>query len=254
MFTDIRGFSRMAERLGPTDTCRLVSDVMDRITARVKEFGGVVVDYAGDGMLAMWNAPDDMPDHAAQACRAGLAMLADMPGLSADWYERCGAQLGVGIGINTGPALVGNTGSRFKFKYGPFGHTVNLASRVEGATKQLRMPILITGHTHAQLGGQFATRRLSRVRVVGIRDPVDLYELHAECATPEWQQRRDAYEKSLAMFEAGEWAKTCQMVYPLLAGQSNNYDIPSLDLVHRSIECIKNPPDPFDPVLDLKSK
>ena len=92
------------------------------------------------------------------------------------------------------------------------------------------------------------------MRVVGIQGAVDLYELHAETATQEWLQRRDAYEKSLDMFEAGEWSKTCQMVYPLLAGQSDNYDIASLDLVARSIECIKNPPDPFDPVLDLKSK
>src|SRR5262249_3914585 len=148
-------------------------------------------------------APDDLPDHAAQACRAALAILGDMPGLNADWREQCGQPLGVGIGINTGTALVGNTGSRHKFKYGPFGHTVNLASRVEGATKQLRVPVLITGNTHAQLGGQFATRRLCRVRVLGLRDPIDLYELNAESPTEEWLQRRDAYEKALAMFEAG---------------------------------------------------
>jgi adenylate cyclase len=254
MFTDIRGFSRLSESLTPSDICRLVSDVMDRITERVKESGGVVVDYAGDGMLAMWNAPEEQPDHAALACRAALAMQADLPSISADWRERCGTPLGLGIGINTGMALVGNTGSRHKFKYGPFGHTVNLASRVEGATKQLRVPVLITGNTCAQLNGQFATRRLCRVRVVGIRDAVDLYELHAECATPEWGQRRDVYEKALALFESGDWARTCQTIYPLLSGQSSNYDIPSLDLVSRSTVCLKDPPEEFDPVLDLKSK
>ncbi len=64
LFSDIRGFSRLAERLGPTDTCRLVSDVMERLTTHVVEAGGVVVHYAGDGLMAMWNAPKDVPDHA----------------------------------------------------------------------------------------------------------------------------------------------------------------------------------------------
>jgi adenylate cyclase len=227
---------------------------MDRITQRVKEFNGVVVDYYGDGMVAMWNAPTEQSDHAALTCRAALAVLGDLPALSAEWRERAGIPLGVGIGINTGKALVGNTGSKLKFKYGPFGHTVNLASRVEGATKQLRIAALITGSTHAQLGNTFATRRLCRVRCVGINDPVDLHELHAEKATPEWLARRDAYEKALALFEAGEWAKTCQAAQALMESQGGNFDIPCIDLLARSLECIKNPPDVFDPVLDLKSK
>ena len=95
--------------------------------------------------------------------------------------------IGLGIGINSGPALVGNTGSLQKFKYGPLGHTVNLASRVEGATKHLGVSLLITGSTREQLGDHFATRRLCRARVVGIAGEVELHELHAESASPEWQ-------------------------------------------------------------------
>jgi adenylate cyclase len=254
MFSDIRGFSRLAEKLGPTDICRLVSDVMDRITARVKEFEGVVVDYFGDGMLAMWNAPADQPEHAPLACRAALGILSDLPGLSAEWREKVGTPLGVGIGLNTGRALVGNTGSRYKFKYGPFGHVVNLASRVEGATKQMHIPLLITGSTKAQLGDAFATRRLCKVRVVGIQDAVDLYELRAESAPAEWLGRRDAYEQALTLFEAGQWHQAYQAIYPLLAGQAGSLDVPSLELASWSLECLKNPPERFDPILELKSK
>jgi adenylate cyclase len=254
MFSDIRGFSRLAEKLGPTDICRLVSDVMDRITARVKEFEGVVVDYFGDGMLAMWNAPAEQPDHAALACRAGLAILGDLPALSAEWREKVGTPLGVGIGLNTGRALVGNTGSRYKFKYGPFGHVVNLASRVEGATKHMQIPLLVTGFTQAQLGDPFATRRLCKVRVVGIQDAVDLYELRPETAVPEWLSRRDAYEKALALFEAGQWHQAYQAVSPLLAGQTGSLDVPSLELAAWALECLKTPPANFDPILELKSK
>jgi adenylate cyclase len=254
LFSDIRGFSRIAEQLNPRDTCQLVGDVMERLTARIRRHSGVVVDYIGDGLLAMWNAPADQPDHALLGCRAALAMLGELPGLSAEWEKRIGRPLGLGIGLNTGPALVGNMGSQSKFKYGPLGHAVNLASRVEGATKQLGVPILITGSTHAALGGGFATRRLCRVRVVGIAGEVDLHELHAEQATPEWLAHRDTYETGLVQYESGLWAEACRTLYPLLAGQQGNFDLPTLALVGRSIECLKAVPAAFDPVVELSSK
>jgi len=208
----------------------------------------------GDGLMAMWNAPTDQSDHAVLACRAALAMLGELPDLSREWREVLSGPLGLGIGLNTGTALVGNCGSRHRFKYGPLGHTVNLGSRVEGATKHFGIPALITGSTRALLGDQFATRRLCRVRVVGVSGAVDLYELHAESATPEWLAHRDTYENALALFEAGEWAAACRAIYPLLAGQEGRYDFPSLDLVVRSIECLKNPPKDFDGVVELSSK
>src|SRR5438270_1912683 len=127
--------------------------------------------------MVMWNAPTGQADHAARGCRAALAMLADLPGLDAHWRDRLGGPLRLGIGLNTGRALVGNTGSRIKFKYGALGNTVNLASRVEGATKQLGVPLLITGATRAPVGESFAARRLCRARLTGIADPVDLDEL-----------------------------------------------------------------------------
>src|SRR5439155_2452425 len=132
------------------------------------------------------NAPVDQPDHAALACRAALAMLAELPAINSTWQETLGITVGVGVGVNTGPAMVGNTGSSYKFKYGPLGHAVNLASRVEGATKQLKVPILLTGSTRALLGDDFALRRLCKVRVVGIHEPVDLYELCGTACAAEW--------------------------------------------------------------------
>jgi adenylate cyclase len=258
LFCDIRGFSQTAERITPRDTCKLIGDVMDRMTERIKEYNGVVVDYMGDGLLAMWNAPAEQPDHAALACRAALAMQADMPALSAEWEPVVGGTLGLGVGLNTGNALVGNTGSKFKFKYGPLGHTVNLASRVEGATKHLHIPTLITGSTRALIGDQFATRKLCRARVVGVRNPVELYELHAEQAAPEWLTRRDAFEKALEQFEKGEFTATLDVLHGLRTvpgpGQRGKYDIPSLELATRALECMKNPPEEFDPVMELKNK
>jgi len=227
---------------------------MERLTICVRSFDGSVVDYAGDGLMAMWNAPVDHPDHAARGCRAALAMQAMLPQLDADWHDRLGTPLKIGIGLNTGPAMVGNTGARSRFKYGPLGHTVNLASRVEGATKQFGVPILITGSTKAQLGEGFATRRVGKVRVVGIHGAVDFYELFAETASPEWLARRDAFEEALGLYEAAQFGNACRVVHPLLSNQEGNYDVPSLNLVVRAAEAIKNPPDKFDGVFELSSK
>jgi adenylate cyclase len=254
LFSDIRGFSGLSERLGPAEVCRLVGDIMERLTARIVEHAGVVVDYIGDGLLAMWNAPQAQADHAAMACRAALAMLDELPALNAQWQPIVGAPLGLGIGLNTGPARVGNIGSRRRFKYGPLGHSVNLASRVESVTKHLGVPVLITGSTRKHLGENFATRRLCRAKVSGIAAPVELYELHAQEAVPEWRARRDAYEAGLAHFEAGRWAEACQTLYPLLTEQPGDYDVPSLTLVGRAIECLKSPPARFDPVLEFLQK
>jgi adenylate cyclase len=254
LFSDIRGFSALAERLGAQDTCVLVREVMEQITEEVRRFDGVVVDYSGDGMMAMWNAPASQPDHAVLACRAALAILAGLPKLSEAWSARLGRPLAVGLGLNTGPALVGNTGSRHKFKYGPLGHTVNLASRVEGATKHLGVPVVITGSTHALVGERFATRKLCRARLEGMTDPADLYELHAEEVQPDWLTRRDGYEQSLDLYMAGQWPACCRTLLPLLPAVEGQYDIPSLSLATRALECLKSPPKTFDPIWDLGGK
>jgi adenylate cyclase len=253
LFSDIRGFSRMAERLGPMDTFRLAADVMDRLTARVQETGGIVVHYAGDGLMALWNAPKDVPDHAARACRAALAMLADQPAFDADWQERLGGPVRLGIGLNTGRALCGNTGSKQKFHYGALGHAVNVASRVEGATKQLGIPIIITGSTHAQLGDGFATRRLCRAHLAGIDDVTELHELHGETTTEEWQEWNATYERGLALYEAGRWLEACRTLHTLLFGEAE-HDRPTLMLLSRATTALQEPPEPFDPVIDLGHK
>jgi adenylate cyclase len=254
LFSDIRGFSGLSERLSPEETCRLVGDVMERLTARIADHGGVIVDYIGDGLLAMWNAPAIQMDHAALACRAALAMIDELPALNRDWQTILGAPFGLGIGINTGVARVGNIGSRRRFKYGPLGHAVNLASRLEGLTKQLGVTALVSESTWKKLNGTFATRRLCRVRVVGIASPLNVFELHSASEDPQWNARRDAYESALTQFETGHWAEACRTLYPLVAEQPNQYDVPSLTLIGRAVECLKSRPTKFEPVLDFVHK
>jgi adenylate cyclase len=256
LVSDLRGFSTLSERLGPQDTCRLVRDLMERLSVRIVEQAGVIVSYLGDGLLAMWNAPAAQADHAARACRAALAIREEMPALSAAWQAVAGAPLKIGIGVNTGLAQVGNTGSSRKFMYGPLGNSVNVASRVEGATKHLGVPVLITGPTLALAGDAFATRRLCQLRVAGIQSPVDLYELHGETASAEWLAFRDRYEQALALYEGRQWFKTCQILLALMeeSGGPGQHDQPTLKLARRAFSCLESPPDPFDPVMDLSGK
>jgi adenylate cyclase len=253
LFSDLRNFSGISERLGPRETFRLMQDVMELQTAAIRRFDGVVVDYYGDGLLAMWNAPAAQADHAARACRAALAIVSELATLSATWRAVIGEDLAIGVGINTGAALVGNTGSRVKFKYGPMGPTVNLANRVESASKQLGVPVLITGATRAKLDKSFDTRRLCRCRLVGAAEAVDVFELTQQ-SSPEWNARRATFETALAQYEAGEWADACQTIYPLLADHRGHYDVPSLSLLSRAVECLKIPPKSFDPVVKFTQK
>jgi len=256
LFSDLRGFTTLSERLGAHKTCDMLRDMMERLSERIVEQGGVIVDYAGDGILAMWNAPAKQPDHALRACRAGLAMLSELPALNARWGDEAAGSLALGIGINTGEALVGNTGSKRKFKYGPHGHAVNLASRVQDATKKLGLPLLITASTRDRLPATMPTRRIGRVVLPGVREPVVAYELFGERASPEWLSRRDTYETALTLFEGGQWSRACQALMPLLdkEGQGTVYDTPTLKLMRRAWECLETRPDPFDPIIEVSSK
>ena len=254
LFSNIRGFAQVSHALTAQETCQLLREVMDEITTQVRAQEGVVAHYSGDGLMAMWNAPADQPDHATRACRAALAIQAGLPRIAEAWSDKLAGPLVVGLGLNTGMALVGNTGSEQKFKYGPLGHAVNLASRVEGATKQLGILTLMTDSTRALIRDEFAIRRLCKVRVVGMTQPVELYELHHDSASAEWIQRRDTYEKALALFETGQWSACCREVYPLLSGHEGKYDVPSLNLVSRSVDCLRAPPSEFSPIIELSSK
>ena len=152
MFCDIRGFSTIAERVGAQRTIEWINDVLTELSLCVTKTDGVLVDYVGDELMAMWGAPAEQPDHARRACRSAVEMLELLDPLRERWKEITPDKFGFGIGINTGMARVGNTGSKVKFKYGPLGNTVNLASRVQGITKKLGVAALITDSTAKATG------------------------------------------------------------------------------------------------------
>ncbi|MFN0146345.1 MAG: adenylate/guanylate cyclase domain-containing protein [Dehalococcoidia bacterium] len=253
LFSDVRNFSRISERLGARRTFAMMQDVMDLQSVRIRESEGVIVDYVGDGLLAMWNAPADQADHPERACATAVAISRDLPALAGRWLAEAGEPLRLGIGVHSGVALVGNTGSSVKFKYGPMGPAVNLASRVENATKTLGVSPLLTAATRERLGAGFATRRLGGLYVEGVVEAFDIYELHTGEAAAGWFETRDVFERALSHFERREWSEACQLLAGILRSEGG-YDVPSLQLLSRAVECLRSNPEPFDPAMTIQKQ
>lgn len=251
LFCDIRGFSRISERIGAALTFDWINAVMGTLSDCVLEHHGVLVDYIGDELVAMWGAPQPCTDHPIHACRAAVDMLTRRDVLSDQWRDVIGEATSYCIGINTGPARVGNTGSKRKFKYGPLGNTVNLASRVQGATKFVRRPLVVSEATARCLDEEFATRRLCRVELVNIAEPVVLYELSGR-AEQSWHDLRDRYESALDAFERGDFAVATRILGNLLTDYPD--DGPTVLLLARTVELLAQPTADFSPVWKLSSK
>ena len=252
MFCDIKGFSRISADCGAALAIEWVRDVLSELSDRVAEFQGVLVDYAGDSLEALWGAPIASDQHAIQACKAALAMRACLPAISQRWMSKIKYPTDITIGVNSGLAQVGNIGSRRKFKYGALGTTVNLASRVQGATKYLGVTMLLTKSTATRLTTEFGVRRLCSVRTVNIPDPVELYEL-VENPDAAWEDLKKSYEAALSLFEQAQFQATVQAVAALSARFPT--DVPTRELLLRSAPLINQPSNvPFDHVWDLKNK
>jgi adenylate cyclase len=251
LFCDIRGFSRLSERLGPEGTVALVSHVMESLSDCVLRHRGVLVDYIGDELMAMWGAPEAEPDHPLLACRAALEMLSCLPRLGERWRSTLEELLAIGIGINTGVARVGNTGSRQKFKYGPLGNTVNLASRVQGATKYLGCPLLLTESTMGRLTPDFHARQLCQAQVINIQQPVHLYQLVLP-SQPGWPDLKTKYESALEEFNGRNFRTAARILGNLLAEQQD--DGPSLVLLSRAVSALVEGPGEMHPVWGLPGK
>jgi adenylate cyclase len=204
LFADLRGFTDLAGSL-ETDplACELLANVMECLSDAVAAHDGFIVDYFGDGLMAMWNAPAEQPHHADHACRAGLEMLASLRAVTEDWIILTHSELRLGIGVHMGSVQVGNAGSARKVKYGPRGPNVNLASRVEAATKELHVPFLATRSTVERLTSECVANRVCRALMPGLQQPVELYSVRRATNDPQLETAWRTYDAALRQFEQG---------------------------------------------------
>ncbi|HEY3447718.1 MAG TPA: adenylate/guanylate cyclase domain-containing protein [Myxococcales bacterium] len=176
-FSDIAGFTEFSEKLPPERLVKLLNDYLTNMTDLVLEHGGVVDKYIGDAIMAFWGAPLPEPEHARRAVRAAIAMRRRCEELRPKWQAEFGTVVVARAGINSGPAVSGNMGSRHKFNYTVMGDTVNLASRLEGANKPYGTVLMVSETTFAQVRDLVEARELDLLAVKGKQKPVRVYEV-----------------------------------------------------------------------------
>jgi adenylate cyclase len=176
-FSDIRGFTTMSESLSPEDLVHLLNDYLSTMTDLIISYRGTIDKYMGDAIMAFWGAPIPNPDHAYYACIASLVQLEELQKLQARWAEQGYPIIDIGIGLNSGYAVVGNMGSSHRMDYTVMGDTINLGSRLEGTNKQYGTRIIISEFTYEKVKERVYARELDNIRVKGKNEPVKIYEL-----------------------------------------------------------------------------
>jgi adenylate cyclase len=213
LFCDIRGFTTISEQFSAEGLTRLINELLSPLTDVILKNGGTVDKYMGDCIMAFWNAPLDDPQHALNACISALQMLEKMDELNRRFQleaDREGGphiELKVGLGLNSGECVVGNMGSDQRFDYSVLGDTVNMASRLEGQSKNYGVPIVIGENTRNQVP-QFATFELDIVKVKGKTEAGRIFALIGDekvAKSSEFQALKKAIDSMLSKWRSLDW-------------------------------------------------
>jgi adenylate cyclase len=216
LFSDVRGFTTISEHYkdNPQGLTQLMNRFLTPLTNAIIERNGTIDKYIGDAIMAFWNAPLDDDEHEANACDAALEMLARAQVLNGELKREAEASGGlymplrIGIGLNSGPCVVGNMGSDFRFNYSVLGDTVNLASRLEARTKDYRMTLVIGSRTAERAGEKFATMEIDLIQVKGKKEPERVFTVlgRAEVTDdPRCNELRELNRQMLASFRRQAW-------------------------------------------------
>jgi adenylate cyclase len=214
LFSDVRGFTTISEHYkdDPQGLTHLMNRFLTPLTNAIIERKGTIDKYIGDAIMAFWNAPVDDAEQEINACDAALEMQSRAAALNEELRREADANGGaymplkVGIGLNTGPCVVGNMGSDFRFNYSVLGDTVNVASRLEARTKDYRLPLVIGSRTAEKAKDKFATMEIDLIQVKGKKQPEAVFtvlgraDLEHDC-----RQLCDLNAQMLARFRKQDW-------------------------------------------------
>jgi adenylate cyclase len=261
IFTDIQSFSTISEQLDPEQLVLLLNRYLTEMSDIIMENTGTIDKYEGDAIIAFFGAPVYREDHAALACRSAVRIKKAEAELNrvimADRLSPL--PLYTRIGINTGEMVVGNMGTSNKMNYTIMGNAVNLAARLEGVNKQYHTGgILISEYTRNEIGNEFICRSLDRVRVVGINEPVRLYELLGSRNEP--GLRDDAseeavkpWEEALALYEKRQF-RTAEEIFSSIAAKNEKDGAARLYAEKCRAYMAAPPPEGWDGVNNLSEK
>ena len=252
LFSDLEGFTTHSERFAPHEIGDMLSEYYDRMTEQVFDSQGTLKEYVGDELMAIFGAPIDQTDHATRACAAALGMQEARAALGSAWTRIGRPRLRARTGINSGPMLVGNLGSSYRFAYGVLGDHVNLASRLEGLNRVYGTEILIGENTAQLVDGAFVLRELDMVRVKGRSHAGRIYELLARsgAALPrEMDETLHLYAAGLEAYRKQLWDEALALFTQCLALCPE--DGPSRTMVARChVYRAAAPPEDWDGVFD----
>ena len=205
LFSDLAGFTSMSEKLTPDAVANVINLYLNAMTRIIMAHEGTVDKFIGDAVMAFWGAPMDDAEHALHAVQSAIAMQEAMRDMQPQFQALGVDVLKLRIGINSGPAIIGNMGSDLRFDYTAIGDTVNLASRLEGANKAYGTNIMLANSTAEIVKGRIPLRQIDRVRVKGKNVPVDVFIPCEDAALIA------ATERAWAAYLARDWngARAC---------------------------------------------
>jgi adenylate cyclase len=218
MFCDVRDFTSISEGLTPSELTTFINELLTPLSDIILRERGTIDKYMGDAILAFWNAPLDVIDHAQRACRAAIEMATKMAELNRHWKEKARIAgrpfipVRIGIGINTGQCCVGNLGSHQRFDYSAIGDEVNVTSRLEGLTKLYGLPV-VAGEATVSQCSELAVIQLDLIRVKGRVRPTRIFGLADALSSPEKiAHLRPDHESFLQAYRAQKWDETEMLI------------------------------------------
>ncbi|MBI5427134.1 MAG: adenylate/guanylate cyclase domain-containing protein [Nitrospinae bacterium] len=254
-FSDVAGFSTISEKLSPERLVELLNVYLTEMTDIIVAYEGTVDKFEGDAIIAFFGAPVPRADHARRACWVSLDMQNRLTALRERWRSEGKHELFARIGLNTGPMVVGNMGSKTRMDYTMMGDSVNLASRLEGVNKQYGTYIMISEFTYEQARDFIEVRELDLIRVVGKKEPIRIYEVlgrKGEISGP-MRNALPIFARGLQHYRRMEWAAAMACFEKVL--EIHEKDGPALTFFQRCMLFKENPPpDGWDGIFTMTSK
>jgi adenylate cyclase len=256
LFSDIRSFTNVAEALGARETVSMLNEYFEQMVEVVFRHGGILDKYIGDAIMSLFGAPFEKEFDAENAVATANEMIVVLRELNARRVRDGKAPIDIGVGISTGDAIVGSIGSPKRMEYTAIGDSVNLASRLEGATKLYGVKVMLSEFTLGAMKVRPPVRELDLMRVKGKDQPVAVYEAlgHHDASTfPNMRDALDYYESGLALYRQQRWSEALQRFDAAL--RAHPADGPSQVYKERASYYLANPPGPgWDRVWTMKEK
>ena len=244
LFTDIKGFASIAEMLTPEQLVELLNYYLSTMSDVILDNEGTIDKYEGDAIMAFFGAPLELKDHALRTCLTAIMMkrLENEINKYVAEHNLSPSPIYTRFGINSGDMVVGNMGTQKKMNYTIVSNAVNLAARLEGINKQYGTRILTSEETIKETQGKLLARRLDRIRVVGINEPVQLYEIleTSSDATAAMHELVKLFHKALDIFQTSSWNEAEDAFKQILKLHPD--DGPALLYLDRCRQYIKAPP------------